>query len=149
MDLEEQYDKLLRYCYMRLRDRTAAEDLTQEAFLRFLESKTYRNTGKELAYLYTIAGNLCIDYFRKRPPLPLEALPPETATREDEPKIMDRISIECAMDTLKAEEREAVMLRYSCGLSVMQIGKIMGISRFAVHRRLAGAMEKLRKEMQP
>ncbi len=60
MDLQVQYEKLLRYCYMKTKDRCIAEDIVQETFLRFWQSKSYRDTGKELAYLYTIAKNLCI-----------------------------------------------------------------------------------------
>ena len=36
IDLEEQYDKIYRYCYYKLHHREKAEDITQEAFLRFL-----------------------------------------------------------------------------------------------------------------
>ena len=54
MDLEELYDKIYRYCYFRLRRRDLAEDVTQEAFLRFFESGC-ANVGKDLHYLYTIA----------------------------------------------------------------------------------------------
>ncbi len=39
MDLEEQYDKIYRYCYFKVRRRETAEDITQETFLRFFESK--------------------------------------------------------------------------------------------------------------
>ena len=35
MDLEDQYDKLYRYCYFRVRDVQTAEDLLQETFLRW------------------------------------------------------------------------------------------------------------------
>ena len=38
MDLEELYDKLYRYCYMKTRHPQTAEDLTQEAFLHFLRT---------------------------------------------------------------------------------------------------------------
>ena len=61
MDLKEQYEKLLKYCYMKMKDRNLAEDIVQETFLRFWQSKSYRDTGKEMAYLYTIARNLCMD----------------------------------------------------------------------------------------
>ncbi len=37
VDIEEQYDKIYRYCYFRLRSRQTAEDITQETFLRYLE----------------------------------------------------------------------------------------------------------------
>lgn len=64
-DLEEQYDKIYRFCYFKLHDEDLAEDITQETFLRFFESKNYRDVGKEIRYLYTIAGNLCIDHYRR------------------------------------------------------------------------------------
>ena len=65
-DLDEQYDKIYRYCYMKLRHQQTAEDITQETFLRFLENKTYKDMGKEISYLYRIARNLCIDLMRKQ-----------------------------------------------------------------------------------
>ena len=110
MDIEQQYDKLLRYCYMKLRDRALAEDLTQETFIKFFESKDYHSIGKEMAYLYTIARNLCIDYFRKHKDELIEDLPtkiqemPESRDKVED--IVDRISIEQALDSLTADERE-------------------------------------------
>ena len=74
MDYEAQYDKIYRYCYFKLQNQAVAEDVTQETFLRFLESSTYKERGRELNYLYTIARNLCIDESRKRV---LEELPEE------------------------------------------------------------------------
>ena len=46
MDLEQYYDDIYRYCYLRLNDRHAAEDMAQETFLRFLEASEYRDMGK-------------------------------------------------------------------------------------------------------
>ena len=66
MDIDEQYDKIYRFCYLRVRHRETAEDITQETFLRFLEHPQYHNTDKTLQLLYTIAGNLCTDEFRKK-----------------------------------------------------------------------------------
>ena len=126
MDIEQQYDKLLRYCYMKLRDRALAEDLTQETFIKFFESKDYHSIGKEMAYLYTIARNLCIDYFRKHKDELIEDLPTK----------------------IQEMPESAVVLRFSGELSVEDIAKTMGISRFAVRRRISSALEKLRKEME-
>ena len=152
MDIEQQYDKLLRYCYMKLRDRTLAEDITQETFIRFFESKDYHSIGKEMAYLYTIARNLCIDSFRKQKDELIEDLPAKIQempeSRDKVESIVDRVSIEQALDRLTADEREAVVLRFSGELSVEDIAKSMDISRFAVRRRISSALEKLRKEME-
>jgi RNA polymerase sigma-70 factor (ECF subfamily) len=62
--------------------------------------------------------------------------------------IVDQLSIEQALDHLTDDEREAVVLRFSGELSVEDIAKTMGISRFAVRRRISSALEKLRKEME-
>ena len=152
MDIEQQYDKLLRYCYMKLRDRALAEDLTQETFIKFFESKDYHSIGKEMAYLYTIARNLCIDSFRKQKEEMIEDLPAKIQempeSRDKVESIVDRVSIEQALDRLTADEREAVVLRFSGELSVEDIAKSMDISRFAVRRRILSALEKLRKEME-
>ena len=80
IDIEAQYDRIYRYCYFRLRDRHWAEDVTQETFLRWLSSDTYRDTGQTLQYLYTIARNLCTDEGRRPSTEPLsEALQAEPA----------------------------------------------------------------------
>ena len=59
IDLEAQYDKIYRYCYYRLRDRERAEDVTQETFLRWFASDTYRDRGQLLHYLYKIGRASC------------------------------------------------------------------------------------------
>ena len=66
MHLEEQYDRIYKYLYFRLHDRHAAEDMTQEAFLRFLGSRTYRDENRQLQYLYTTARNLCSQHYRDK-----------------------------------------------------------------------------------
>lgn len=152
MDLSEQYDRLLRYCYMKVRDRSLAEDITQETFMRFFNNETYRDRGRESAYLYTIARNLCMDNFRKRRELSLDSLTPEkldlTAMADSAVHVIDSISVEQALDRLDADEREIVVMRYVSGLSVSDISKVTGISRFSVRRRMNAALDRLRREME-
>ena len=71
-DIEEQYDKIYRYCYFKTQNAALAEDLTQECFLKYISQNTYVERGKELAYLYTIARNLCMDTFRRKAFVPLD-----------------------------------------------------------------------------
>ena len=59
IEIGEQYEKIYRYCYLRVHHREIAEDLTQETFLRFLERPQYHDQEKALRYLYVIAKNLC------------------------------------------------------------------------------------------
>ena len=147
MDLQVQYEKLLRYCIMLTRDRMLAEDLVQETFLRFWQSRSYRDTGKELAYLYVIARNLCMDEFRRHPTEDLDACSELAGDHRQEPEAqLDRLTLEAALDRLPPELREMVVLRYTNELSVTDIAQIVGLSRFAVHRRLKEGLALL-KEM--
>lgn len=65
LDIDQHYNKIYKYCYFRLQNRDLAEDMTQETFLRFFASESYRDTGQALQYLYTVARNLCIDEHRR------------------------------------------------------------------------------------
>lgn len=40
-DIEEQYDKIYRYCYFKTQNAALAEDLTQECFLKYISQNTY------------------------------------------------------------------------------------------------------------
>ena len=66
LNLEEQFDRIFKYLYFHLHDKHMAEDMTQKAFLRFLGSRTYRDENRHLQYLYTIARNLCSQYYRDK-----------------------------------------------------------------------------------
>lgn len=140
MDLEDQYDKIYRYCYYKLHHRETAEDVTQETFLRFLDSEQYYEKGQRLRYLYTIARNLCIDEFRRQPcaPLPEEAACPDTENR-----ILTAVSLRTALAELSGEEQELILLRYVNEVPVSALCKLYGLSRFSVYRKTAKALKQL------
>ncbi|MBQ8296551.1 MAG: sigma-70 family RNA polymerase sigma factor [Ruminococcus sp.] len=140
-DIEDQYDKIYRYCYLRVRNREIAEDLTQETFLRYLEHPQYHNIDKTLQLLYTIAGNLCTDEFRKRKP---SELPEDTVSDEDiEETVLSSFSLQQALDRLPQEEREIILLRYINEVPVNVIGRLYNMSRFAVSRKIKKALDTL------
>lgn len=146
-DLDEQYDKIYRYCYMKLRHQQTAEDITQETFLRFLENKTYKDMGKEISYLYRIARNLCIDQIRKQKN---EALSEELpgCTENIQERMAVHMDLRKAIKSLDAQEQELVFLRYVNELSVGKTAEILGISRFALYRKDRECLKKLKKEME-
>ena len=114
-DIEENYNKIYKYCFFHVHDRILAEDLTQETFLRALP----RGMEGELPYLYTVAGNLCTDYYRKRE----REVPCPKETEWEEQGIPG--------------ERETVPV----------VAEILGISRFAVYRREKMILKELREKL--
>ena len=145
MDYEVQYDKIYRYCYFKLHNQTVAEDVTQETFLHFLESSTYKDRGRELNYLYTIARNLCIDESRKRV---FEELPEELPEDSPEERVIESVVMKQAMEKLTTEERELALLRYVNEVPVKVICELRECSRFAVNRQLKQVLKKLRENLQ-
>ena len=146
MDIEEQYDKIYRYCYFKLYDTQLAQDITQEAFLRFYRQRLSFDHGRELPYLYTIAKNLCIDEFRKQPTDNIEEAANEAAVDPSEGWI-DTLVLRAAVSQLPSDEQELLFLRYVNELPITSICEITGLSRFAVYRRLSKSLKWLKEEL--
>ena len=145
MKLEDQYDRIFRYLFFRLQDHQTAEDLTQETFLRFLASRTYRDENRQLQYLYTIARNLCIQHYRDRViTCPLEDVPELSEQEGFEETLLMQNSLRDAFEKLPPEEREMLFLRYVNDVPVPVMSRLYKNSRFAVYRRLKAILNKLR-----
>ena len=145
MDLEEQYDKIYRYCYFKTHSRETAEDITQEAFLRFFESRSYTDRGSALQYLYTIARNLCTDEYRRAKPCLLDE---ESLGSDSDAEMLMRSSLKDALDKLDEGDRELLLLRYVNQLPAHIIAGMYGLSRFALRRRLAKAVKEAKKMLE-
>lgn len=144
IDLQEQYDKIYRYCYFRLHDEWKAEDITQETFLRYLECDSYQDVGRPLAFLYTVARNLCIDEMRKKTEQPLpEGLVCETF----ENRLVELVAVREAVNGLEQQERELLLLRYANEVPVHDLAQIYGRSRYAVYRELKKITRKLERRI--
>ena len=146
MDIEEQYDKIYRYCYFKLYDDQMAQDITQETFLRFCKQGLNLGSDKELPYLYTIAKNLCIDHFRQRT---VESLGEITEEMIDDPTEdwISNLTLRMIISTLPEDEQELLFLRYVNEISITTICKITGLSRFAVYRKLSKSLKWLKEKL--
>ena len=143
VDLEDQYDKIYRYCYYRLRNRERAEDVTQETFLRWFASDTCRDKNQLLRYLYTVARNLCADEFRRPAALPLSEDVPD---KEADPLLS--MALRAELDRLSPEDRELVLLRCVNGEPMAVLSRLYGQSRFALRRRLNSILKTLREALE-
>lgn len=144
VELQEQYDRVYQYCYYRLGDAYLAEDITQETFLRFLESDSYQDTGRPLAYLYTVAKHLCIDESRKKK---TEPLPEDLPERDKEEEQIDSIMLREALKDLEEREREMIFLRYVNEVPVADLAAFYGKSRYALYREIKKILKKLERRM--
>ena len=141
ISIDEQYDKVYRYCLLRVRHKETAEDITQETFLRYLEHPHYNSVDKTLQLLYTIAGNLCNDEFRKTK---TAELPEDKADGGDiEDSVLSGFELKQALAKLSDEDREIILLRYVNEVPVNVIAKLHNMSRFALNRRINNILGRL------
>src|SRR5262249_48197167 len=138
--LIEQYQhRLLRYLLYLAGNRELAEDLFQETWIRVLECG-HRYDGEHAfsTWLYAVARNLTIDYFRKKHPVSLNELMEDEGHAPGEPadtrplawevvaqhEQAERIS--AALVRIPAEYRETVLLRFQEGLTLEEIATVTG-----------------------
>lgn len=141
ISLEDQYDKIYKYCYFKVKTKEIAEDLTQETFLKYFAQNTYIGRGKQLAYLYTIAKNLCTDYFRQQQSVPLD----ESLLVEDSlNNTLTNLVVRQAVNKLPHELAEVVLLRFSSEMGINEIALFLEISRFAVYRKINTALKEIK-----
>jgi RNA polymerase sigma-70 factor, ECF subfamily len=158
------YNFLLRS----LAERQAAEDLTQEVFLRVIQgSAGFQSQAKFSTWLFTIARNLCVDHGRRMrhrrhaslegqaseadgdPPVRLlDRLPhqqPGTERHASSARIRERVGR--AVSELPNEQREVFLLRQVDGVSFAEIAVICGIPENTVKSRMRYALERLQKAL--
>ncbi len=121
-------------------DRTAAEDLVQEAFIRLARSAhRIRETDKAAAYLRSIVINLARDHNRRglvslrhRPP----AVADEPSAEDEASRLESRREVVRALRALPHRQRECLALRYYLELSVEGIADLLGLSPNSVKTHL-------------
>ena len=141
------YKKILDYCVYHCMDKSYAEDLTQETFVRFFAKLSdYRYRGKTINYLYTIAGNLCKDYFKKAKDSMMDEQVMENQSSlglSEVDEIIDKLAIQGALAELQEELREIIVLYYFQGLKLSEISDVLHIGLPLVKYRMKQAKLKL------
>ena len=140
---EQNYAEVLAYCRRHAPSGTDPADLAQETFLRFVRTGTYRDRGKPIAYLMRIARSVCVDASRVKK---LETIPLDFDVADEGTSAPD-LALEEALAKLPSDLREVIELRFSAGLGVGDVARVLGISRFAVHRRISSALQALKCEL--
>lgn len=141
------YDAILKYCGYHCSDAEYAEDLTQETFVNFFAKLSdYRHKGKTKNYLYTIAGNLCKNYYKQKKPLTIDEeqlSEMESASDNPEEKVIDKIMIEWALEQLPDEFQQVIDLYYFQEMKLTEIASALDIGLPLAKYRLKQARSRL------
>jgi RNA polymerase sigma-70 factor (ECF subfamily) len=159
---------LFNFLLRSVQNRSRAEEMLQEVFLRVVRSKErYEQTAKFTTWVYTIARNLCVDESRRakfRRTVSLDA-PRRGADGDDGPGMLESVAadqvatddaaaapqlrgrIAKAIELLPDDQREVFLMRQVSGLSFKEIGEIVGAPENTVKSRMRYALDKLRTEL--
>ena len=152
--VEDFYPNIYRYFFYRARTKEDAEDLTSEVFVRVVES-IKAQTGNFAAWIFRIARNLLIDYYRKKGRLKEVPLDDNIARDLKDPSSIKGVDL--TQDELKKllshltdEQREVITLKFIEGYSNGEISQIIKKSVGAIKalqfRALATLRETLKRE---
>lgn len=133
-------------------DRALADDLTQEAYLRFLRAGFVgESEERRRRYLFRIATNLLTDHHRRRREVPTapEALPEgraETAIPAGDGGALRR-DLSRLLLALSSRHRQVVWLAHVEGASHREIAAALGVGEASVRLILFRARRKLAAEL--
>jgi RNA polymerase sigma factor (sigma-70 family) len=149
------YDRYLtpvyRYLYRRVGDIQTAEDLTTQVFITALERfSQYRGGGKFAAWLFTIARNKSIDYFRKsKRELPLHSCSSQILVDENRMGACEEaMIIQEVIANLKPDERELLDMRFAAEMSFVEMSQVLHRNESTVKKQFYRLLERVRKELE-
>ena len=158
-DVDVAFEELYRqsrddvYAYVAglLRDRSAAEDVTAQAFERaYRRRRTFRpGRGSRRAWLFGIARNAALDELRRRRRRARLVAEPEDESLitpdEGAEVAIRRAALRSAIAELAPRERELVALKFFAGLTNAEIASVIGTSETNAGTRLHRVIQKLRR----
>jgi RNA polymerase sigma-70 factor (ECF subfamily) len=136
-----------RAAYLVVRDRAAAEDVAQEAFLKAVAALDRFDRRRPIGpWLHRIAVNRAIDWTRER------AVRREQAGEGDPPGAQDRATgvsreLMAALGELSPEHRAVVVLRYLLEYTPGEIAAMLDLPRGTVNSRLRRALDTLERAL--
>ena len=152
--LERHLDRIVAFAARVLGDRSFAEDIAQETFLRlWTHARDWQPTAKLTTWMYRVALNLCLDRRRRPVPVPLAAAgdPPDTAPDATAAIAEDETArlVAAALAELPERQRAALVLSYYEGLSNAETAEVLGATVGGVEALLVRARRALREKLRP
>lgn len=161
--MERHSGPIFQFLYRMLGDERDANDLAQETFVRVYRNRERFDGGKFTTWLYTIAGNLARNEYRRRGRHPVVSLHSESAdsagtledvlpSSESSPREAAEAeeqhqAVRAAVDDLPADLREALVLCEWEELSAADAAAVLQTTSRAVESRLYRAKKLLRDRL--
>lgn len=141
------YSKVYRFVYYRVNSKEDAEDITSEVFVKMVEAIEKQNVSFQ-AWLFKIASNLVIDYYRRREIQVVSLTEDLVKQREGiEARLEDNLTqkeLKKAISELSDDQQQMITLKFINGFSNEEISQIMNKSKEAIRALQFRALKNLR-----
>ena len=147
---EEYYSLLHRYANAWLRDASEAEDIVADVFLAAIEGiHRYDYRGQPVrSWFYGIARNLVNRRYHQRNRRAQLSSDDSLAAPRFESDLDDKVILEAALDGLKEEHREVLILRFLLDLPMKEVARLIGKSDQATNSLQTRALEAMKRVLQ-
>ncbi len=146
---EAHADALFRYCFFKTGDRELAKDMLQDIFVK---AWVYMQDNKVLLirpFLYRLARNAVIDWYRKKKVTSLENLMEQgfdpADKQSDTSLFAEKEEAMKMLGKLEPKDQELLIFRFVEELSLSEISDILGEKENTISVRIHRAQERLRK----
>jgi RNA polymerase sigma-70 factor, ECF subfamily len=146
--------RFYRLAYRYVQNRETAEDLVQDAFLKLWENPANwrpERSNKFTTWFYRIVVNLCLDWQKKKRPMPLDEAIPVADEGETAEEAMIRTQaqrlLEKEIAVLPERQRTALNLCFDEELSNQEAAEAMGLNLKALQSLIMRAKATLRERM--
>ena len=148
----KQFKSLSNFLYYKCGNEDLANDLAQDAFIKFWKNCFKVILGKESSYLYTIANNLFLNsYSKSKIELKFKSEPQKNSTNVSPEFLLEEkefnYKLQKAISNLSEAQRTAFLMNRIDGKKYREIAEILGISVKAVEKRIHNSLINLRKEI--
>lgn len=145
--VEKYADTVFRICILHLKNKSDAEDIFQEVFLKFaLNDQEFENANHEKAWIIRVTINACKDliksFFRSRTISIDELISVADEEKEDLSYVLE------AVLKLPVKYRDAIYLHYYEGYSALEIGEILGKNENTVYSILSRGRSMLKESLE-
>ncbi len=149
---DENVDKIYRFIYLKVSSPEVAQDITSQVFMKGWKSFS-EDIKNPRAFLYQIARNSIVDFYRKRDRAQfvsvddVQVTDPTPGPEEEASLGSDVEFVKKNLKKLKAEYQDMILWRYVDDLSIKEISKIVNKKPGAVRVSLHRAVQSLKNEI--
>lgn len=146
-------EQVFRYLYSRIGNVHDAEDVTARTFLAAFESfDRFRQEAHFASWLFTIARNNAMDYFRQNKTvlsmdamaeIPVENDPLTRIIQSDQEKVLSKL-----IGELSEQDRELLRLRFLAEMSFPEMAHILHRNKEAVKKSIYRLLARLHGQME-